>query len=319
VPACDVTKEAMMSFSLVVVVSFMASALLLGWSYFRRYQITRPPLGVLNLRDVGLMVGAIVVVPHLYLALPLWLAGGLLAASFLSVFHVMGEPVLRPRWALWPAVLLLLASDVGTAHLFGARSALFSAVNDGVLMIAVVGMSNLWAQSGMKARDVAVLAGVLALYDLIATSILPVTTNLVSHLAGIPFAPVVSWSTGHGRLGIGLGDLLLATVFPLVMRKAFGRAAGLGALAIALGTLGALLTLPALLGMRVTLPALLGMRVTLPAMTPLGPLMVLQYVYWVRQRGPERTTRQYLQAEPLRNAAPAPHLTPSGGTLTQQA
>jgi hypothetical protein len=287
----------------LVVVALTLSALLLGWGYFRRYQITRPPLGVLNLWDVGLMVGAIVVVPYLYLALPLWLAAGLLAASFLSVFYVMGEPVLRARWALWPAVLVLLASDVGTTHLFGARSALFSVVNDGVLIIAVVGMSNLWAQSGMKARDVAVLAGVLALYDLIATSILPVTTNLVGRLAGIPFAPMVVWGAGGHRLGIGLGDLLLATVFPLVMRKAFGRAAGLGALAIALSTLGALLTLP----------ALLGMRVTLPAMTPLGPLMVLQYVYWVRHRGPERTTRQYLQDEPLRNAAPVPHLAASGG------
>ena len=292
-----------MSSSLPVVVSLTASALLLGWGYFRRYQITRPPLGVLNLWDVGLMVGAIIVVPYLYLALPLWLAAGLLALAFLSVFYVMGEPVLRARWAIWLAVLVLLAGDVGTAHLYGARGALFSAVNDGVLLIAVVGLSNLWAQSGMKARDVAVLAGVLALYDLIATSVLPVTTDLLGRLAGIPFTPMVAWGTGGQRLGVGLGDLLLATVFPLVMRKAFGRGAGLLALAVALGTLGALLTLLELRG----LPA------TLPAMTSLGPLMVLQYVYWVHRRGPERTTREYLQAEPVQSAAPVPDLSPSGG------
>jgi hypothetical protein len=285
-----------MTASLLVVVGFIVSALVLGWGYFRRYQITRPPLGVLNLWDVGLMVGAIIVMPYLYLALPLWLAAGLLALAFLSVFYVMAEPVLRARWAIWSAVLLLLAADVGAAQVSGAGSAVFSAVNDGVLLVAVVGLSNLWAQSGMKARHVALLAGVLAVYDLIATSLLPVTTDLVSRLAGMPFSPMVVWGTGHDRLGIGLGDLLLATVFPLVMRKAFGRRAGLVALASALGTLGALLTLLELRGV----PA------TLPAMTPLGPLMVLQYVYWLHRRGPERTTQEYLQAEPVRSAAPVP-------------
>ena len=37
-----------------------------------------------------------------------------------------------------------------------------------------------------------------------------------------------------------------------------------------------------------------------PAMVVLGPLMVLQYAYWRRRCGTERTTWQYLQAEPLR-------------------
>jgi predicted component of type VI protein secretion system len=37
------------------------------------------------------------------------------------------------------------------------------------------------------------------------------------------------------QLSIGLGDLLLMTVFPLVMRKAYGRPAGIAAIAIGLG------------------------------------------------------------------------------------
>ena len=41
------------------------------------------------------------------------------------------------------------------------------------------------------------------------------------------------------------------------------------------------------------------MEVAVPLMTGLGPLMVLQYAYWVRRRGQERTTWEYLQAEPL--------------------
>ena len=37
---------------------------------------------------------------------------------------------------------------------------------------------------------------------------------------------------------------------------------------------------------------------TFPVMVVLGPLMVAQYLTWIWQRGTERTTWQYLQAEP---------------------
>jgi hypothetical protein len=41
-----------------------------------------------------------------------------------------------------------------------------------------------------------------------------------------------------------------------------------------------------------------------PVMIVLGPLMVGQYIYW-RRLGPERTTRQYLLAEPIHDSARA--------------
>jgi hypothetical protein len=41
------------------------------------------------------------------------------------------------------------------------------------------------------------------------------------------------------------------------------------------------------------------LEVAVPLMSGLGPLMVVQYGYWTRRRGPERTTWEYLQAEPL--------------------
>ena len=47
-------------------------------------------------------------------------------------------------------------------------------------------------------------------------------------------------------------------------------------------------------------------RATIPAMVVLGPLTVAQYLVW-RHRGRERTTWEYLQAEPLAPAlVPAP-------------
>jgi hypothetical protein len=101
---------------------------------------------------------------------------------------------------------------------------------------------------------------------------------------------MIAWPVGdQGRwLGIGMGDMLLAAVFPLVLRKAFGRRAGIAALAINLGALGILL-LSATLG---------SIREMFPVMVVLGPLTLAQYIYWRQQRGPEQTMWNYLQAEP---------------------
>jgi len=277
----------MLNSSFYVVLGFAASAVLLGWAYFQRYEISRPPIGVIGLGDVVVMIGAIVLLPYLYLAFPLWIVGGIFALGISSILYFTAEPVLQARWAVWLAVLALLGADIWTQFQFGAMSNPFLLVNNTVLIIAIVGATNLWAQSGMKARDIAVLGGVLALYDLIATSLLPLTTDLFGRLASIPLAPLVAWGAGSGSLGIGLGDLLLATVYPLVMRKGFGRSAGIVAMVITLGVTAVMMAL-----LKLT-----NSSVTLPAMTALGPLMVLQYGYWIRRLGQERTTKQYLQAE----------------------
>ena len=124
-------------------------------------------------------------------------------------------------------------------------------------MLAIVGITNLWAQSGMKARDVALLAGMLAIYDVIVTWQLTQTADLFSRLLGLPFAPIIAWPIGdQGHwLGIGMGDMLLATVFPLVMRKAFGRRAGIAALAINLGAIIVLLLFATVGSIRICFPS----------------------------------------------------------------
>ena len=211
------------------------------------------------------------------------------ALAMLSILQLLGEPLLRARWANWVFALLLIGADVWTNLRLGATSTAFFLVNNTVLVLAVVGVTSLWAQGGIKARDVAVLGGVLALYDLIATSLLPLMIDLITRLASIPFAPVVSWGVGPERVVIGLGDLLLATVFPLAMRKAFGRSAGIAAMAINLGAIAATMAFL----------QLARLEVAVPLMSGLGPLMVAQYGYWARRRGPERTTWEYLRTEPL--------------------
>jgi hypothetical protein len=280
-------EENMPSLSFYVVLGGAVCALLGGWGYFRHYAVSRPPIGVFNLKDIMLMVLFIILVPFLYLLLPLWVAAGLLVVTALSILYFTWEPVLRARWAIWLTVLTLLGVDVGTAWLFQTRNDRFLLVNNLVLIMLIVGISNLWAQSGMKARHAALLGALLAGYDVIATSFLPLTTDVFNRLAGLPLAPMFSWGGGSSALSLGLGDLLLATVFPLVMRKAFGRSAGIAALITALIALGTMLALP--------------LKIVFPTMVVLGPLMVVQYLFWRKYRGQERTTWQYLQEEPLRH------------------
>jgi hypothetical protein len=273
-----------------IVFAYAAGAVMLAWVYFRRVRMPRPPLGVLNRSDVLLMMVAIVLVPYLYLALPLWFVGVLLGALTIGILYFTLEPVAMPRWGLWLGIVALVTADLASWSRIGSTGATFALVNNAVLTVAAVGVSNVWAQSGMKARDAALLGGLLAIYDLLFTVHLPVMNDLLTRLATLPFAPQLVWPTGEGQwVGLGLGDLLLAMAFPLVMRKAFSQSAGWAASATSIAVVGGLLWLA---GMGILGGAF-------PLMVVLGPLMVLQYALWARRRGQERTTWQYHHAEPL--------------------
>jgi hypothetical protein len=287
--------------ALLVVGGFAALSLLAGWGYFRRYRVTRPAFGVVGLTDVAIMLTFIVLVPYLYLTLPLWAVAGLLGVGVLSTVYLALEQLLRWRWVTVLVCLGLVGADVALAVGQGVTGAAFLLVNDTILVLVVVGATNLWAQSGMKARDATILGCVLAVYDTIATWQLPVMVKLLDRLLQLPLFPLIAWPVRRGTipdvgsagvlpqlLGVGLGDILVATVFALTMRKAFGRPAGLVAVAVTLATVvGALSLLSS--GLVTT---------AIPVMTFLGPLMIVQYAYWRRARHRERTTWQYLQAEP---------------------
>jgi hypothetical protein len=114
-----------------------------------------------------------------------------------------------------------------------------------------------------------------------------------------PFAAEGEW------LGIGMGDMLLETVFSPVMRKAFGRTTGLASL------VGNLSLIVGLIPVAVNIQ----LNVLFPVMFLLGPLIIVQYAYWRRRCGREqyaywrrrcgreRTTQRYLQAEPIHGDA----------------
>jgi hypothetical protein len=282
-----------MTLEFTVVAGLAVASTLLCSAYFRRYQVTRPPIGVFNGRDVAILLAAIVLIPYLYLALPLAVVATLLVLTTLGILYFTWAPVVQRRRPVTAIVVGALAADVAIALVEGTASNTFLAVNNVVLVVVVVGVANLWAQSGMKARDATALAAGLAIYDFIATSQLTLMTDLIDRLSEVPLLPFIAWREGTGALGLGLGDLLLAGVFPLVMRKAFGPRAASAALAVSIAVIVAVLGLIQL-GV---------IDFAVPVMVVLGPLMVAQYAVWIRRHGSERTTLQYLQAEPL--AAPA--------------
>ena len=272
-----------------VVVGSGAAALLLGYAYFRRNKVTRPPIGLMNGVDVIVIVATIVLIPFIYLALPLWAVTLIVVPSGLGIVYVTLEPVLGNRKLIWLSSLLLVGADVVLATRYGADSRLFLAVNNVLVVLVVIGVSNLWVQGGMKARHITTLAAVLTVYDLVATSVLTLMTDLVGRVSEIPMAPFVAWN-GPGRdLALGIGDLLIATTFALAMRKAYGRGAGAVAVGVSLGGIVLALGLIAV--------GVIGRII--PVMVILGPLMVAQYLTWHRRYGLERTTLEYQTAEPV--------------------
>ena len=275
----------------VVVLGHAAASVMLGWLAFRRLPLKRPTIGVFGLADVGFLLGGILVVPLLYLMLPLWVVGGLLALGALSALSLLAEPLLPCHAVRWAVLFALAAAEIGSWWAGGGPGTETFEVNNVVTVLLAVAVVNLWAQSGMKARDAAILGAALAVYDFVATWQLSLMGDLFARVAGLPFAPLVAWPVGaDGRwLGLGLGDLLLLTAFPLVQRKAYGRRAGLVAVVTGLGTLVGIVALAPVAGI-----------VTFPVMIVLGPLMVVEYAWCARRLGSERTTHQYRLAEPAR-------------------
>lgn len=265
-----------------------AVAVVLTWSYFRRFRVKRAPMGVLNLVDVLFIMVAIILLPYLYLALPRWLTGTIVAFSFGGLIYVTTEPLLRRRWAIWTAVVALCGAELWAAWRFGPGSQVYLTVNNAAVMVAVIGAVNLWAQSGMKARDAAFLAAFLVVYDVLATSLMPLTSELMDRLGSLPFTPMVAWRSGVGTgpsgfVAIGMGDLLMLALFPVVMRKAYGDHAGQAAAVVGLVAIGGI-SVAANFGLVTEMFALMAL---------LGPVIVLQYVFWRLRLGPERRTWEF--------------------------
>ena len=269
--------------SIVVVLIQIAVVLAGGIAYLRRVRVDRPPVGVFNGRDI-LIVGAVLVaVPVVYLRLPTTVLAGVFAVLSASILYFSLSPLLGSRPAAWTG-LGLVVLDIAIARLLRQSAPeLFIVVNNLALAVAVIGVANLWVQSGIRALHVGLLGLGLAVYDAIATLAMPLMTQFVDRVATLPLAPMLVWGVGEGQVGIGLGDMLVMLVWTLVAEKAFSARAGLAAACLSLACVSGLF-------MAFWLD---WVNRPLPAMVILGPVIAGHYAKLIRQGKKERTFAAY--------------------------
>ncbi|MGC0418163.1 hypothetical protein [Embleya sp. AB8] len=276
--------------ALVAMTGGVALLIAAAVGYLTRVRMTRPPVGVYTWGDTAFMCVAVVVVPLVYLALPSWVVVVVFGLVLCTAVQFTLAPVVGGRTA-W---LVALAGAAATGATAGRPLPVMIAT-DVLLVVAVVGVANVWVQSGMRAAHVAFFAGGLACYDVIATTLTSVMSRFATQVQDLPFAPALALTRGEHPVSLGLGDVLMLVLYPLVSAKAFGRAAALVAAGVGLAVTGVVSVLFA----RDVLTA------GFPLLTALGPLIVAQYVYWRRATGGERSVARWRSGDPVRTAAEA--------------
>ncbi len=274
----------MATLSILIVYALFLLAILLSLAYFGRYRMPQPPLGVMNLWDVALTMVIIILIPYLHLFLPGWANTLFLSLSTAALFYFLFEPVIASRPLRWLVTLLLIAAGIAAAYLLPSGSVIYTAINNALIVLSVVAISNVWVQSGVGARDIVILAIAIGLYDFFFTGLLPVTADLFADLSELPFAPLIAWGEGVSAAAIGLGDTLMSAAFVLVLRKAWGRGAAVIGFAAMAATFVILFLLPA---------ADFFVTDVFPAMILIGPVQLFIYLFCRRRYGMERTMREY--------------------------
>ena len=156
----------------------------------------------------------------------------------------------------------------------------------------------MWTQTGITPGQVAGLAAALTVYDLLATGLSTTTISFVDQVAGKPFAPLLMSGFGARATFIGMGDCLLLTIWPLVAASTYGRLAA--SLAVAVDVL---------LLASIRIGFLTGLLVKpVPVATPLGILIVVQYLFWWRRTRPKASIRSFVDValHPLPGVGTAP-------------
>lgn len=251
----------------LVVATVVAAA-----AYRRWLRMPRPPVGRFVWSDIWVMVAAIVGLPFAYVHLPVWAVVGLFGLVVFLVLQATLTPLLGGRLAALAAGAVCAAA-VAAAGLRPGGPAALLVVNDLVVVLLVVGATNMWAQTGMRASHVAALAAALTVYDAVATGVTSLTADFLGRFAGLPFAPVLSVGYGSNPTYIGLGDCLMLTIWPLIAARTYGRAAAACAVVADAAVLGGLLW-----GFATHI-----LQGTVPLLTPLGPLIVAQHLLWRRR------------------------------------
>jgi hypothetical protein len=277
--------------------------------YFRRVRMERPPVGTFNGRDIVILLAFIATLPFLYAVLPNWLITCLLVITFASSLFIGYRPVIGATGA-WLGIGLLIGLNIWTSHhLMGTTGGwqLWWAELSVLVGLGSVAVANLYVQGGMKLRYVAWLSVALAAYDIVFATVLPLTDKLVAGYLANPLDPLLGMRFGIDNYGVGLGDLLIYSLFLTASYKAYGaRAARLAFGLIVVVGAGVTAFVPFLLNFLDTQLDLL-----VPSQAFFGPAAFLCYLWMKRRYGRERTMGEYLAsadaaARTATSAQPAP-------------
>jgi len=210
--------------------------------------------------------------------------------------------VLAARWrrVLIPSVIG--AEIVVTYTLLGTRRGveLYWVLTSVIVLVAAMGVSNLYVQGGLRLRQIAWFAMFLAAYDLFFSTVVPITPQLAEAFEGRPLNASVGWATGAYSANIGLGDLLVYGLFVTAAYKAFGRR-GATLSFVTVFVFGAIAPSVAPLVVSQFTHGTTG--IVIPAQLFFGPA-ALAVSLWLHSRGTERDTATWL-AEQTARLAPA--------------
>ncbi|HEX6527104.1 MAG TPA: hypothetical protein VF070_44885 [Streptosporangiaceae bacterium] len=269
--------------------------------YFRRVRMERPAVGTFNARDVVILLVFIGVLPFVYGWLPDPLVTCMLVVTFASALYIGYRSLLGPV-GIWLGIGVLFGFNIWSSHqVMGTIPGWQVWYTEQTVMVGLcaIAVSNLYLQGGMKLRHVAWLSLALAGYDVLFAAYYPLTGELIARYITHPLTPVLGMRFGEVDYAVGLGDVLVYSLFFVAAYKAYGsRAAAIAAGVVVLGCL-ATAFLPFLFNFTNA-----NLDELVPAQSLFGPAAFVAYLWMKRRYGRERTMAEYLTSQDTAAAAP---------------
>ncbi len=240
--------------------------------------------------------------------------------TFTSALYFCLRPLLRPIY-LWPLIALLIVANIVVADNFLASERgfqLYWILTSVVVLLAAVGVSNLYMQGGMRLRHIAWFALVLAGYELFFTTVVPIIQTLADRFADHPLDASIGFNMGGYNANIGIGDLLVYCLFMVAAYKGFGRRGMIAAFVI-VPIFGAIL--PSLAPWALTFFIRNNTGIVVPAQLFFGPAAFVTYKI-LSHHTRERSLAEWYSLHCIRSRtyalaeAPRPHRCSTRGGRT---
>jgi hypothetical protein len=264
-------------------------------AYFRHVRVDRPPVGTFNTRDVVILLIFIGVLPFVYGWLPVPLVTCMLALTLGSALYIGYRPLLGSA-GIWLGIGLLFGFNLWSSHyLMGSIPGwqVWYTEQSITVGLGAIAVCNLYVQGGMRLRHVAWLSLGLACYDVLFASYYPLTGRLIARYITHPLTPVLGMRFGEVDYAVGLGDLLVYSLFFLAAYKAYGaRAAAIAAGVIVVMGGFATAFIPFLFNLENA-----NLDVLIPAQSLFGPAAFVTCLWMKRHYGRERTMAEYLAGQ----------------------